>query len=318
MVLKILKYIFPEWIINLKNKLYQLNFNYKKLPSYTKFQTLMLNYQVKDLVNIDPLSFKKKINQFLNTYDYNMEDFDDPERQRVLSVKFGWGHNHDFGDFSLKGKLGDRHIYIPAVFADLFKILPPSLDGLRILEIGTWTGGMSLLLCAMGAHVVAIEEVKKYYESLKYLKNAFNINNLEPLHLSLYDCTTSEFQDSFDIVLFTGVLYHVSDPILALRIIFNSLKDNGIILLETAVTTSKDYILRYRNPIKVKNGKKQLLGRTGWNWFVPSPKALYQMMRDVGFTKIRVSGIIKGRCFAIGKRMTHVDFIRSGISAKVR
>ena len=318
MVLKILKYIFPEWILNLKKKLYRIYINYEKLPSYEKCKTLMLNYQVKDLVNVDPISFKKKIKQFLNTYDYNMEDFDDPERQRDLSVKFRWGHNHDFGDFSLKGKLGNRHIYIPAVFADLFKVLPPSLDGLRILEIGAWTGGMSLLLCAMGAHVVAIEEVRKYYECLKYLKYAFNINNLEPLNLSLYECKALEFQDSFDIVLFTGVLYHVTDPILALRIIFNSLKENGILLLETMVTDSKDYILTYKSPIKVKKGKKQLLGRNGWNWFIPSPKTLYQMMRDVGFTNIRVSRIILGRCFAIGRRMTHVDFMRGGLSAKVR
>jgi hypothetical protein len=51
------------------------------------------------------------------------------------------------------------------------------------------------------------EEVRKYVDCLKYLKRAFNIENLEPLNLSLFECTTPEFQDAFGFVLFAGVLY---------------------------------------------------------------------------------------------------------------
>ena len=86
----------------------------------------------------------------------------------------------------------------------------------------------------MGAKVVAIEEVAKYVDCLKYIRDAFDLENLEPRRLSLYDLTADEFQDAFDIVLFAGVLYHLSDPVLGLRITFDALKPGGTVLLETA------------------------------------------------------------------------------------
>jgi 2-polyprenyl-3-methyl-5-hydroxy-6-metoxy-1,4-benzoquinol methylase len=78
------------------------------------------------------------------------------------------------------------------------------------------------------AEVVAIDEVKKYVECLQFLKKSFAIDNLEPRHLSLYDLVDPAFQDRFDLVLFAGVLYHVTDPIVALRITFNCLRDGGM------------------------------------------------------------------------------------------
>jgi len=275
----------------------------------------MSNYQVKDLVNVDPKVFKKKIDEFLQVQDYKMEGFKDPKKQRDLSIKFHWGHDHDFGDFSLKGDMENRHIKLLARFIDEFKSIPRSFDGLRVLDIGCWTGGTSLLLCAMGAHVVAIEEVKKYIDCLNYLKYAFDIKRLEPKNLSLFELTEPDFYDSFDIVLFAGVLYHVTDPILALRITFNCLKDGGLCLLETAIVPSEEYILSYEGPTVYWGGNIKELNRRGWNWFKPSPSTLSGMMSDVGYNSIQVS-VIRGRAFAIGRREFHCDMMRGGLSVR--
>lgn len=292
----------------LKNRLRRYS-----LPSYNYLKNLMFNYQVKDLVNVDSKSFERRIDEFLQLQDYEMEGFKDPGKQRDLSIKFHWGHNHDFGEFSLKGRMGDRHILLLATFIDKFRAIPTSLDGLRVLDIGCWTGGTSLLLSKMGAHVVAIEEVKKYVDCLDYLKYAFNIARLEPKNLSLYDCTRPDFQDSFDIVLFAGVLYHVTDLIVALRITFNCLKDGGVCLLETAAINSNKLILSYEGPTVFKSGSAKGLSRSGWNWFVPSPEVLSKMMSDVGYTDIQIK-VIGKRAFAVGKRHTHVDMMRGGLS----
>lgn len=286
------------------------------LPSWNYFQSLMSKYQVKDLVKVDPKSFKRRIDEFLQLRDHEMEGYKDPEKQRDLSIKFHWGHNHDFGEFFLKGRMRNRHISLLATFIDRFKAFPRSLDGLKVLDIGCWTGGTSLLLCAMGAHVVAIEEVKKYIDCLNYLKYAFNIDRLEPKNLSIYECTTPDFQDSFDFVLFAGVLYHVTDPILALRITFNCLKDGGVCLLETAAIHSNKCILSYEGPTIFEGGSKKDLSRSGWNWFIPSPLSLSQMMSDVGYTDVQVSKVINGRVFTVGRRIAHVDIMRGGLSVK--
>lgn len=285
------------------------------LSSYNYLEKLMLCYQVKDLINVDEKSFKKKLDEFLQLRDHEMEGFKDPKLQRDLSIKFHWGHNHDFGKFSLKGKMKDRHISIIATFINDFKAIPLSLEGLKVLDIGCWTGGTSLLLCAMGAQVVAIEEVKKYVDSLNYLKYAFKIDRLEPKNLSLYDCNSPSFQDSFDIVLFSGVLYHVTDPILALRITFNCLRDGGKCLVETVGVDSDKRVLSYYGPTVFGDGKAEDLSRAGWNWFLPSPPTLAQMMADVGYTEVEVGNITKDkRIFAVSKRKQHMDIMRSGFS----
>ncbi len=312
----------PNWLKRLFNiaisrRITIEDVSIESLPSYLYYSNLMLNYQVKDLVNTDAKAFKQRILEFLVLTDYKMEDFDDPAMQRDLSIKFHWGHNHDFGDFSLNGRLGNRHIKILTAFKDKLKAFPKSLEGKKFLDIGCWTGGTSLILCALGAEVLAIDEVNKYIESLKYLKYAFDIKKLTPKKLSLYECTLPEFQNSFDFVLFAGVLYHVTDLIIALRILFNCLKDGGKILLETATVLSNNAILVYKGPTETTRGSKKDLNRGGWNWFVPSPVALEKMMEDVGFVDIKTR-ILRGRCFTIGLRKNHVDMMRSGLSTTIR
>jgi len=287
------------------------------MSSVPYLQNLMSRYQVKNLVALDPVSFKKEIDGFIHLQDHEMEGFQDPEKQRDLSIKFHWGHDHDFGTFQTPGRMGMRHIEMLARFIDQFQAIPKSLDGLRVLDIGCWTGGTSMLLCAMGAHVVAIEEVKKYSDCLDYLKQCFNIKRLEPKNISLYDCTTPEFQDAFDIILFPGVIYHVTDPVAALRITFNCLKDGGATLLETAAIDSDKRILSYLGPsVFGEGGTREGLDRSGWSWFFPSPGTLSQMMADVGYSDIRMSQVADSRLFAVGQRKVHVDMMRGGLSLR--
>ena len=293
--------------------------DWEALPSMKYAQELMLQFQTKDLKKTDAVSFRNQLNEFLALRDSEMEGYAEPDLQRDLSIQFHWGHDHDFGDFALKGRMGTSHLALIAGFSDLLPALPRRLDGKRVLDIGCWTGGTSLLLCAMGAHVVAVEEVKKYIECLKYVKDAFGLERLEPVNLSLFECTTPEFQDAFDYVLFAGVLYHLSDPVLGLRITFNCLRDGGLCLLSTAAMPGKQLVLSYEGPQVFGGGDKKSLSRGGWNWFIPSVPTLRQMMADVGYEDIQVRKTQSGaglRAFAIGKRKRHVDITRAGLSQR--
>lgn len=288
----------------------------RTLPSYRFFEGFMSRYQVQNLVGTDPDSFKRRIDEFLAMDDYLMEGYADPEQQRDLSIRFHWGHDHDFGSFALQGRMRSRHVALLTIFRDRFGAIPQSLEGMRVLDIGAWTGGVSLTLAAMGAQVVAVEEVKKYVEALTYLRDAFGVTNLEPRNLSLYECTLPELQDAFDLVMYAGVLYHVTDPTLSLRITFNCLKDGGRCLVETAAIDSDDYILSYKGPTVVHRGNTHQRNRSGWNWYFPSPPTLGRMMEDVGFEDVEVSNVIGGRAFAVGRRERHVDLLRGGLSVR--
>jgi len=263
-------------------------------------------------MNVTKKEFKSKIDEFLNLCDYKMEGYESLEKQRDLSVKFHWGHNHDFGDFQLSGLMGDRHLIIISTFIDEFKVLSTNLENKRILDVGCWTGGTSLLFAAMGAEVTAIEEVKKYADAVEYLKFAFNIHNLEILNTSLYNLDDA-YYGYFDYIFFSGVLYHVTDMILALRIIFNLLKNNGHCLIESMALNSQNPYIEYYGPNRFSKGSQNELNRTGWNWFVPSPATLFQMLSDVGFRDIRMGEIIKSRIFCVAQREAYADMLRSGL-----
>jgi len=89
-------------------------------------------------------------------------------------------------------------------------------------------------------------------------------------------------QDSFDFILFAGVLYHVTDPVLALRIMDNCLKNGARCVIETEVIHSPDHILLYEGSGVTRNGCAEDLNKSGWNWFAPSPTTLSQRWSMLG------------------------------------
>jgi hypothetical protein len=163
--------------------------------------------------------------------------------------------------------------------------------------------------------VVAIEEVKKYVDSLEYLKRAFGLTKLTVLNKSLYEMNTPEFYDQFDYVFYSGVIYHVTDPVLSLRIAFNMVKDGGKCFVETASTADKKKTLEYEGPQIIRGGDKQTLTRRGWNWFIPSVPTLAQMMYDVGFENVQAKRV-DDRAFSVGTRLQHCDMLRAGLAIR--
>jgi 2-polyprenyl-3-methyl-5-hydroxy-6-metoxy-1,4-benzoquinol methylase len=285
-------------------------------------RNLMKRYTTDHLVGITPELFEAKIREFIAIDNYEMEGYESPDMQRDVSVKFHWGHNHDFGTFQLEGQAKDRHIELLTKFIDDFG-LPRDLSGKRVMDVGVWSGGTTLLLFAMGAHVTGIEEVYKYAETFRFLIESFGHQwllykwdgatpQISVDAVGLYDEFVSKYYGSrYDFIVFPGVLYHLTDPILALRIIFNCLKDGGKVFIETAISQAcndhsfcKCHFIEYRGPSK-----------TGWSWFIPSTLALTLMLQDVGFENVRIEQ--KGvRAYAVATRREHKDMLRAGLSRR--
>lgn len=266
-------------------------------------------YTTSNLRGITPADFKKRIDEFLAMNDYEMEGLPGPENQRDQMVKFQWGHTHDFGTFRVGGMMGDRHIKVMARMIDA-GYLSRDLTEKCILEVGPWTGGMSLLLAAMGAEVVAVEEVRKYADSLNFLAKSFGIT-IACTARSVYDL---RYSGVFDHVFISGVLYHISDPVVALRRCFDALAVGGTLLLETMVCASNEPIMWYIGPSVVASGTKERMNRTGWNWYSPSPRAVKKMLHDVGFEKIQILKPEGDRLIATAKKERQVPICRAGLN----
>jgi len=223
------------------------------------------HYKVANLVSIHPQEFARHIQSHTGAIDAASEGYsqDELEWQRDLSVKFYWGHNHNFGEFKLEGRMGDRHIDVLANFVSLFPVVLEDFRDKKVFDIGCWTGGTALLFASLGSKIVAIEEVKRYADMASFLATAFGIDDrLTVKALSLYSCNREEFFERFDIVYFPGVVYHLSDPLIALRILFNSLRVGGMILVESAGVNLQEPYCRFDGSRICLSGTKEHLNRS--------------------------------------------------------
>lgn len=295
------------------------------LPKHSSADTDLLaelarcfsRFRTDGLRNIDAGAFERNLRARIGSIDPESEGYaaDEVDRQRDLSVKFFWGHDHDFGKFRLDGRMGDRHIRLLADFCKLFPVQPADFSGARVFDIGCWTGGTTLLLQALGAAVVAIEEVKKYADTAAFLCQSFGLDNAEVRHTSLYQCNADAYRGQFDIVHFPGVIYHLSDPLLALRILFNSLRPDGTILVESMGIDVAEPYCRFDGSMLYGGGSAADLSRSGWNWFIPSPLALERMLREAGFEETQsVWHEPAGRVYAYGRKRREVGICKAGLS----
>lgn len=272
------------------------------------------SFSLRNLRNIGPEEFKIRLIDKNHSVSY--ENFIDPAMQRDLSIRFHWGHNHDFGDgFELSGNMRNRHIEIISSFIDDFG-LPINLENKNILDIGVWTGGTSLLLAAMGAKVYAIEEVIQYSEMVNFLSKSFGYEDVLRCYSSgLYEFLPM-FADFFDYVIYSGVIYHVSDPLLSLREIFTALKDNGTVFLETYGIDDERSVCVYEGPGIHSSGNAKDLNRGGWNYFIPSPLCLERWCQDAGYQHVKIGRYLNRRIRGAATRTFYRDFCRAGVSKK--
>jgi len=257
------------------------NINFKSVPEIKK---CLSYFKTENLYNVEASDFERFIDDLINNKSIDFgkkEKFDSQINQNLHMLDFYWGHDHDFGSFSVNGLMGTRHIWLLSRFLDSFYLDKRKLiNSNDILDVGCWTGGVSLVLSQLAnkANITSIDEIYKYTYALDFLANSFNVKNIKADNTSLYDIRV---RDKFDIVFLLGVLYHISDPIIGLRRIFNSMKPGGVLCLESMSVNSSKRIWEYEGP-SVRNGI------FGWNWFIPSPKALEQVLYDTGFVDVKV------------------------------
>jgi 2-polyprenyl-3-methyl-5-hydroxy-6-metoxy-1,4-benzoquinol methylase len=270
----------------------------------------------------DEASFRSRLAAYMADEDSVRERTNETENQNPHMVKFHWGHDHDFGTFELKGEMGTRHIWMLSRFFDHFGVAPTELAGREVLDVGCWTGGVSLILNRLGARVTAIDEVRKYTKALGYLAESFGLKSFVTSDRSLYELDVS-FREKFDVVFCLGVIYHLSDPIVGLRRLYNVLKPDGMLCVESMGYSSDAPVCDYEGPTRRR-------GNFGWNWFVPSPRAMCQWLEDTGFRHIQIGDGLRpfavtsahdpmgpNRCFAVARKDPKHKISIAGLSAEV-
>lgn len=199
-------------------------------------------------------------------------------RARVAQVRFWW-HTIDLGHGVVTpGK--DRSEERLARLA-----LPDSLARKSVLDIGAWDGFFSFAAERRGAaRVVACDtwDPRNAGESDAGFRLAREVlgSSAEQARLSVHEVSPERLGGTFDVVLLLGVLYHLEDPIAALRRVRSVTRE--VLILDTETD-----MLHVRRPAWGFYPDRELRGDPT-NWFAPNLPALRGALLAAGFSSVRV------------------------------
>ena len=127
-----------------------------------------------------------------------------------------WFHNIDLNGVKTAPNhfLGD---YPALKWRQFENALPRALRGKSVLDIGCNAGFYSIEMKKRGAdRVLGIDYDEQYLAQARFAAQVSGVD-IEFRRLSVYE--VAELRETFDIVLFMGVLYHLRHPLLALDLV---------------------------------------------------------------------------------------------------
>ena len=260
-------------------------------------------------------AFVASLHAFKPRYDNDIaiEGWRTAENQKMNTVKWFWGHHLRFGaDLPAKGPtrrfevwdhMGDKWVQDLVDFRCGFGFDWSHFVAAQVLDVGVWTGATSYALTALNVkEILSVEEAQKYGRFAQYVAASYRLP-MQLLNTSLYNLEQPALAGKFDLVYFPGVLYHLSDPFCALRILRNRLKVGGLILVETMGVQESAHgesNMRYQGI----SGKKN-------NHYSHTRSSLELQLREVGFEHVQ-SKLLGIRLKAVGRRAGNADFKRAG------
>lgn len=155
--------------------------------------------------------------------------------------------------------------------------LPESMAGMSVLDIGTTNGGMIFECERRGAErLIAVDILDDQHFGFAKLCDLLG-SKAQFVQASIYELA-DVLNESFDFVIFWGVLYHLRHPLLGLDSVRRVAR--GRMLLETAVCDSA-----YPNVGPLAQFHRfDDLGADATNWWSPTIATLEAWAGSAGFT----------------------------------
>jgi len=155
---------------------------------------------------------------------------------------------------------------------ELYK-MPDDMTGKSFLDVGCWEG----TLCVEALHRNATRALCIDLCTCERLRKNVELYNFDFLQIDIFSEKFLEI-DNFDVVLCSGVLYHVEN---VMSLLFRLRKTvNELLVLETA--TNKLY---ESNTILLFHPGSDLAGNPS-NWWTPNKKCLMAMLETCGFKHV--------------------------------
>jgi tRNA (mo5U34)-methyltransferase len=202
-----------------------------------------------------------------------------------------WFHNLDLkGVQTAPGHfLGD---YPSVKWRGFRHAVPQDLTGKSVLDIGCNAGFYSIEMKKRGAaRVVAIDSDDKYLDQARFAASVHEME-IEFRKMSVYE--VPQLRETFDLVIFMGVLYHLRHPLLALDLLHDHVTKD-LLLFQSMQRGSKqsypvkeNYLFWETDMFDDDDFPKMHFIEHEYsndctNWWIPNRSCVEAMLRSSGF-----------------------------------
>ncbi len=177
--------------------------------------------------------------------------------------------------------------------------IPSDLSGWTALDIGCNAGFYTFELARRGADVLAIDHDEHYLRQARWVSEQLGgSDRIRFERLGVYELV--DLDETFDLVLFMGVLYHLRYPLLALDV--TALKARKLLLLQT-LTMPGEEVEQTLHDLELD--QRDQMTKPGWpkmafiehrvagdatNWWAPNHAAVEAMVRSCGMNVLARPG----------------------------
>lgn len=215
--------------------------------------------------------------------------------RRTITSMEPWFHNihlpdevqtapdHFLGDFPMRK------------WREIESAIPADMTGWSVLDIGCNAGFYSFEFAKRGARVLGIDVEPHYLAQARWLAETYHPHN-KPTFREMQIHDLARLDETFDLVFFMGVFYHLRYPQLALDTV--AAKTKRMMIFQT-LTMAGDDVERPREDYDID--ERQVFDSPGWpkmafieknfshdptNWWAPNHAAVEAMLRSTGFASV--------------------------------
>ena len=183
--------------------------------------------------------------------------------------------------------------YHEFVWQRILPALRTDLSGASVLDVGCNAGYFAIEAKRRGAwRVVGIESVGDFLRQAELCRDVLG---LDIEYLSMDAHALRDLRARFDLVLFTGILYHLKDPLHVIEAVGECCADAVIVETEVLAENPGTCVYVRQGPYghtpvtPVHTGIMKFLERDDLNgdpsnWWVPDVECVRGMLRTAGFT----------------------------------
>ena len=222
-----------------------------------------------------------------------------PDLQQQVKALGPWFHNlklpdgrggvietrpdHPFGDFP------------QFKWDEIAPHLPADLAGQACLDIGTNSGFYAFELARRGGRVLGIDLNEHYLKQAAFARDVLGLEDRVTLReMQVY--ALASLPQTFDVILFMGVFYHLRYPLLGLDVVAKRLKPGGLMVFQT-LTKPGDALMPAARRKGLDFGDRGRLNEAGWptmaffehgfngdptNWWAADAAACEALLRSAG------------------------------------